>query len=61
MKVIAIILIVDAILNAVLKIIIYKLQKDIDKEIANGVEMMRNSIHNEVEMMRKSTHDEDNK
>ena len=33
-------------------------KKDIDKEIAKGVEMMRESIHNE---MRKSTHGEDNK
>lgn len=61
MKTLAIILIVDAILNAVLKIIIYKLQKDIDKEIAKGVEMMRESIRDEVEMMRKPTYDEDNK
>lgn len=45
--IIAIILIADMILNAVLKIITYKVQKDIDKEITKGVEMMRNSIHNE--------------
>lgn len=61
MKTLAIILIVDAVLNAVLKIILYKLQKDIDNEIAKGVEMLRESVHNEAEMMRKSTHDEDNK
>ena len=58
MKIIAIILIADTILNAILGIIQHKLEKDIDKEITKGVEMMRNSIHNE---MRKSTHDEDNK
>lgn len=58
MKTLAIILIVDTILNAVLKIIIYKLQKDIDKEIAKGVEMMRESIYNE---MRESIHNEDSK
>lgn len=48
MKTLAIILIVDTVLNAVLKIIIYKLQKDIDKEINKGVEMLRKSIHNEM-------------
>ena len=58
MKTLAIILIVDTILNAVLKIIIYKLQKDIDKEINNGVEMMRKWIHDDIQ---NSTHDEDNK
>lgn len=61
MKTLAIILIVDAVLNAVFGIIQHKVEKDIDKEIAEGVEMMRNSIHNEIEMMRKSTPDEDNK
>lgn len=58
MKTLAIILFADMILNAVLGIIQHKLEKDIDKEITKGVEMMRNSIHDE---MRKSTHDEDNK
>ena len=58
MKTLAIILIVDTILNAVLKIIIYKLQKDIDKEINNGVEMMRKWIHDDIQ---KSIHNEDNK
>ena len=58
MKTIAIILIVDAVLNAVLGIIQHKVEKDIDKEIAKGVEMMRKSIWNE---MQKSIHDEDNK
>lgn len=47
MKTIAIILIVDMILNAILGIIQHKLEKDIDKEITKGVEMMRNSIHDE--------------
>ena len=32
--------------------------KDIDKEIANGVEMMRKSVRDE---MQKATHNEDNK
>ena len=58
MKTLAIILIVDTILNVILGIIQHKLEKDIDKEITKGVEMMRNSIHDE---MRKSTPDEDNK
>ena len=53
MKALAIILIVDTVLNAILKIIIYKLQKDIE-----GVEMLRESIHNE---MRESMRNEDNK
>jgi len=61
MKIIAIILIADMILNAVLGIIQHKVEKDIDKEIAKGAEMMRESIHNEIEMMRKPTYDEDNK
>lgn len=47
MKILAIILIADMILNAVLGIIQHKVEKDIDKEIAKGVEMMRKSIHNE--------------
>ena len=47
MKTLAIFLIVDTVLNAVLKIIICKLQKDIDKEIGKGVEMLRKSIRNE--------------
>ena len=58
MKILAIILIADMFLNAVLGIIQHKLEKDIDKEITKGVEMMRNSIHNE---MRKSVHNEDSK
>jgi len=58
MKIIAIILIADMILNAILGIIQHKLEKDIDKEIAKGVEIMRNSIYNEI---RKSTHNEDDK
>lgn len=58
MKTLAIILIADMILNAILGIIQHKLEKDIDKEIAKGVEMMRKSIRNE---MQKSIHDEDNK
>lgn len=58
MKTLAIILIVDTVLNAVLGIIQHKVEKDIDKEIAKGVEMMRESIHDE---MKKSTHNEDNK
>jgi len=61
MKIIAIVLIVDMILNAVLGIIQHKVEKDIDKEIAKGVEIMRESIHNEVEMMRKPTPDENDK
>lgn len=47
MKIIAIILIADTILNVVLGIIQHKVEKDIDKEITKGVEMMRKSIHNE--------------
>ena len=47
MKIIAIILIADMILNAVLGIIQHKLEKDIDKEISKGVEMLRKSIRNE--------------
>ena len=47
MKIIAIILIADMILNAVLRIIQHKVEKDIDKEIAKGVEILRESIHNE--------------
>ncbi len=58
MKTLAIILIVDTVLNAVLKIIIYKLQKDIDKEITKGSEMIRKSIHDE---MRKPMYNKDNK
>ena len=58
MKIIAIILIADMILNAVFGIIQHKLEKDIDKEIAKGVEMMRESIYNG---MRESTHNEDSK
>ena len=58
MKTIAIILIVDMILNAILGIIQHKVEKDIDKEIAKGVKMMRESIYNDI---RKSTHSEDDK
>lgn len=58
MKIIAIILIVDAVLNVVLGIIQHKVEKDIDNEITKGVEMLRKSIHDE---MRNSTHNEDNK
>lgn len=58
MKIIVIILIADMILNAVLGIIQHKVEKDTDKEITKGIEMIRNSIHDE---MRKSTHNEDNK
>lgn len=58
MKILAIILIADMFLNAVLGIIQHKLEKDIDKEITKGVEMLRKSIRSE---MQKSTHDEDNK
>ena len=58
MKIIAIILIVDMILNAVLGIIQHKMEKDIDKEISKGAEMIRKSIHDE---MRKPTRNEDNK
>jgi len=47
MKIIAIILIADMILNAVFGIIQHKLEKDIDKEIDKMVEMMRKSIYNE--------------
>lgn len=43
MKILAIILIADM----VLEIIQHKLEKDIDKEITKVVEMMRSSIHNE--------------
>lgn len=48
MKIIAIILIADMILNAILGIIQHKLEKDIDKEIAKGAEMIRKSIHDEL-------------
>lgn len=47
MKIIAIILIADTILNAVLGIIQHKLEKDINKEIAKGAEMIREAIRNE--------------
>ena len=47
MKIIAIILIADMFLNAILGIVQHKLEKDIDKEIAKVVEMMRKSIRNE--------------
>ena len=58
MKVIAIILIADTILNVVLGIIQHKVEKDIDKEISKGVEMMRKWIHDDIQ---KSIHNEDNK
>lgn len=58
MKILAIILIADMFLNAVLGIIQHKLEKDIDKEINNGVEMMRKWIHDDIQ---KSIHNEDNK
>ena len=48
MKIIAVILIADTILNAILGIIQHKVEKDIDKEIAKGVEMLRKSIHDEL-------------
>jgi hypothetical protein len=47
MKIIAIILIADTILNAILGIIQHKLEKDIDKELSKGVELLRDSIRNE--------------
>lgn len=49
MKTLAIILIVDTFLNAVLKIIIYKLQKDIDREINKGAEMIGKWIEEEMQ------------
>ena len=58
MKTLAIILIVDTVLNAVLGIIQHKVEKDIDKEIAKGAEMIRKSIYDEI---RKSTRNEDGK
>lgn len=58
MKIIAIVLIADMILNVVLGIVQHKLEKDINNEITKGVEMMRESIYNEI---RKSTHSEDDK
>jgi len=58
MKTLAIILIVNMVVNAVLGIVQHKVEKDIDMEIGKGVEMMRKWIHDDIQ---KSMHNEDSK